>query len=173
VHFTVDAYPDDLFEGRVYQVRLNPTTTQNVVTYTVVVETPNTELKLLPGMTASLSFQIDQHDTILRIPNAALRFYPKTEQVHPDDRALLDGGDKVADDSATTTAELSPSAIEKATAGRSRHRRHVWMVEGEFLRAVPVEVGLSDNNDTELVTGSLTEGQPLVTGVKPAGSTEP
>ena len=63
VSFTVDAYPDDLFEGKIHQVRLNSTTVQNVVTYTVVVEAPNRELKLLPGMTATLSFHIDTHAT--------------------------------------------------------------------------------------------------------------
>ena len=61
--FTVDAYPDDLFEGKIHQIRMNPTTTQNVVTYPVVVEAPNPELKLLPGMTANLSFQIDKART--------------------------------------------------------------------------------------------------------------
>ena len=92
--FTVDAYPKDLFEGKIYQVRLNFTTTQNVVTYPVVVEAANAELKLLPGMTASLSFQIDQHKNVLRVPNAALRFYPKPEQVRAEDRALLEGEDQ-------------------------------------------------------------------------------
>ncbi|HID78079.1 MAG TPA: efflux RND transporter periplasmic adaptor subunit, partial [Planctomycetaceae bacterium] len=76
VEFTVDAYPDDLFEGSIHQVRINPTETQNVVTYPVVVKAPNRDRKLLPGMTANLSFHIETRKNVLKIPNAALRFYP-------------------------------------------------------------------------------------------------
>ena len=91
VLFTVDAYPDDLFQGKIHQVRMNPTTVQNVVTYTVVVEAANPELKLLPGMTAKLSFQIDKHKGVIKVPNAALRFYPKPEYVLPEDREAPGG----------------------------------------------------------------------------------
>src|SRR5262249_35270251 len=89
VHFTVDAYPDDLFEGKIGQVRMNSTTTQNVVTYPVVVTAPNPDMKLMPGLTANISFQISEKKDTIRIPNAALRFYPKPEQVRPEDRLLL------------------------------------------------------------------------------------
>ncbi len=96
VHFTVDAYPDEPFEGKITQVRLGPKAAQpnmpvNVVTYTAVVEAPNAELKLLPGMTANLVFQIEKHEKVLKIPNAALRFHPKPEYVHPEHLALLEG----------------------------------------------------------------------------------
>ena len=73
VTFTVDAYREDKFKGTICQVRLNPTTVQNVVTYTVVVEAANPGLKLLPGMTANLAFQIETHTNVLKVPNAALR----------------------------------------------------------------------------------------------------
>ena len=91
VIFTVDAYPKDTFQGKIFQVRLNPTTIQNVVTYTVVVESPNPQLKLLPGMTANLIFQIEIHASVPTIPNAALRFYPRPDQVRQSDRAILTG----------------------------------------------------------------------------------
>ncbi|MFM7074367.1 MAG: efflux RND transporter periplasmic adaptor subunit, partial [Planctomycetota bacterium] len=91
VKFTIDAYPDDLFEGRIEEIRLSSTTTQNVVTYPVIVAAPNRELKLLPGMTASLSFQVDRRGEAIKIPNAALRFYPDARYVHPDDRSILEG----------------------------------------------------------------------------------
>ena len=159
VQFTVDAYPDDLFEGQVYQIRINPTTTQNVVTYPVVVEAPNPDLKLLPGMTANLSFQIEKHENVLRIPNAALRFYPASEQVRPEDRKLLEGAEDKAPE------EGSLSASDKVKAKQERDRRHVWVVEGDFLRAIPVVVGLSDNKYTELVQGALEVGRKLVTAV--------
>ncbi len=87
VRFTVDAYPEELFDqGKIVQVRLSSTEEQNVITYPVIVETPNTDLKLLPGMTANLSFQIKKREAIVRVPNAALRFYPPRDKVHPDDR---------------------------------------------------------------------------------------
>ena len=73
VSFTVDAYPGDLFEGKIYQIRLNSTTTQNVVTYPVVIEAPNPGLKLMPGMTADLTFQVESKENVLRVPAAALR----------------------------------------------------------------------------------------------------
>ena len=96
VQFTVDAYPDEPFEGKITQVRLGPKAAEpnvpvTVVTYTAVVEAPNAELKLLPGMTANLVFQIDKHDHILKIPNAALRFHPRPEYVHPKHLVLLEG----------------------------------------------------------------------------------
>ncbi|MBM3265303.1 MAG: efflux RND transporter periplasmic adaptor subunit, partial [candidate division Zixibacteria bacterium] len=76
VTFTVDAYPDNQFEGRVAQIRLAPVTVQNVVTYTVILDVPNPELKLRPGMTANVSILIDQRFGVLRVPSVALRFRP-------------------------------------------------------------------------------------------------
>ena len=169
VEFTVDAYPDDLFEGVIFQVRLNPSTFQNVVTYPVVVEAPNPDMKLLPGMTANISFQVENREDVVKIPNAALRFYPKTEQVREEDRKLLEGSadEKEADDdSAEMEEELS--AKQKVTANKDRDRRHVWIVEGEFLKAVEITTGLGDNKHTELVSGEIKEGQKLVTGIAPS-----
>ena len=77
--FTVDAYPNEQFRGRVWQIRLAPITVQNVVTYTVVIEVQNPDLKLRPGMTATVSILIDKHENVLRIPTLALRFQPPQE----------------------------------------------------------------------------------------------
>ena len=101
VTFSVDAYPKDSFTGRIFQVRLNPATVSNVVTYTVVVEAANGELKLLPGMTANLTFQIEKRSDVLTVPNAALRFHPKPEQVRKSDLAIVEGR---SDDDATAAA---------------------------------------------------------------------
>ena len=165
VRFTVDAYPDDLFEGKIFQIRKNSTTTQNVVTYPVVVSAPNPDLKLLPGMTASISFQVGESDDVPRIPNAALRFYPQREQVRPEDRKLLEGAEPP--EGAEAQVEESLSAEEKAEVRRRRSRRHVWVVDGDFLRAVEVDTGLSDSKYTELVSGDVREGRKLVTGIQP------
>jgi HlyD family secretion protein len=168
VSFTVDAYPDDLFHGEIYQIRLNPQTVQNVVTYTVVVEAPNPDLKLIPGMTANLSFQIEKHDNVLRIPNAALRFYPRTEQVHEEYRPLLEGTGFDQETQAEEEAEASRrSAAQKVQASRTSNRRHVWVIDGELLKAIEIKTGISDNENTELVSGELKEGDKLVTGIRP------
>ncbi len=164
VRFTIDAYPDDLFEGRIFQIRMSSTTTQNVVTYPVVVAVPNLDLKLLPGMTASLSFQVNDAKDALRIPNAALRYFPQREHVRPEDRKLLEGQAEVKDDNDSAAAKRTAS--EKAQARKSRHRRHVWVVDGEHLRAVEVVTGLSDTKGTQMIQGDLAEGQKLVTGIK-------
>jgi len=171
VKFTVSAYPLDEFEGFIEEVRFSSVENQNVVTYPVVVGAPNPDLKLLPGMTANLSFQIRQESDVIRIPKAALRFYPpKPEYVHPEDRAILEGALADAappDADAPTTSR--PSATEQVQAKIKAQKRHVWKVDGEFLRAVEVTVGISDNRHTQLVTGELDDSMVLVTGLKAAG----
>ena len=160
VEFTVDAYPEDLFVGTIDQIRMNPTTVQNVVTYPVVVKCANPELKLMPGMTASLSFQVGRHDNVIRIPNAALRFYPRPEHVRPEDQDPVGGhrhGQRVGRRRGTPSpSDVPPS--EKADAGKKRNRRHVWVVEDNLLKAVEVTTGLSDNKFTEAI-GDDTQGR--------------
>ena len=123
VHFKVDAYPNEIFQGEVSQIRLNATMTQNVVTYTVVVTTENKDLKLLPYMTASLNFEIDRHENVLKVPNAALRWKPRPKQIAADIRAETlaamnrpkradDNKDEAAgraDDSGSSTRNREPS----------------------------------------------------------------
>ncbi len=170
VHFTVDAYPEELLDGWIYQVRFSSMATQGVVTYPVLVETTNPDLKLLPGMTANLSFQIEEHKDVLKIPNAALRFYPRPEQVREEDRKLLDGTSEdpnVDEDKEDDEESGQRSASEIATANQRRSRRHVWVVEGDKLRAVEVVIGLVDFRWSELVSGELKKGQKLVTRVGP------
>jgi HlyD family secretion protein len=169
VHFTVDAYPDDLFTGEIHQIRMSSTTVQNVVTYPVIVAAPNPDLKLLPGMTASISFQVEEPREGLRIPNAALRFYPPRELVHPEDRPILEGAEangRRSERGTSDTAQEAPSAMAKAEARRNRHRRHVWVQEGKYLRAIEVRTGPNDHKYTALEEGNLHEGQQLVIGVK-------
>ncbi|MFO0902825.1 MAG: efflux RND transporter periplasmic adaptor subunit [Pirellulales bacterium] len=166
VEFTVDAYPDDLFEGQIEEIRLSSTTTQNVVTYPVIVAAPNQELKLLPGMTASISFQVDRKEGVLKVPNAALRFYPDARFVRPEDRPLLDGVSLEDDDDEVTQSDRNLSADERAEARRRRSRRHVWTVEGDFLKAIEVETGLSDSQHSALISGDVVKGMKLVTGIQ-------
>lgn len=159
VNFTVDAYEGDVFSGTIYQVRKSSTTTQNVVTYPVVVSAPNADLKLLPGMTANISFQISRKADVVKVPNAALRFYPLPEHVRIEDRPILE----FTESEPVEGSGIRQSALDKAEAARLRHKRHVWVQDGGLLKAIPVEVGLSDSKFTELVSGELKEGQQLVT----------
>ena len=169
VTFTVDAYSDLLFEGRVEELRINSTTTQNVVTYPVIVAAANPELKLLPGMTASLSFEVDQRADAIKIPNAALRFFPTPKQVRPQDRHLVEGTNdpSTSEDDRETGGASSLSAADRNTLRKQRNRRHVWVSDGELLRAIEVVTGLSDSQYTELVQGQLAPGDELVTGILP------
>ncbi|MEW4528422.1 efflux RND transporter periplasmic adaptor subunit [Maioricimonas sp. JC845] len=162
LHFTVDAWPGELFEGAISQIRLSPTTTQNVVTYPVVISAPNTELKLLPGMTADISFRIEEKTDVVKIPNAALRFYPKREHVREEDRGILDGTDQTSEDDGESVTPPVTTQVESLTT----RRRHVWVREGDSLRAIEVETGISDYQHTELVSGEVTSGQELVVGLK-------
>jgi HlyD family secretion protein len=157
--FTVDAYPSDIFEGKIYQVRKNSTTTQNVVTYPVVIEAPNPDLKLMPGMTANISFLIEAKNDVLRVPASALRFVPTAEEVVPEDRHHVE---------ALTPKEEEGgrrSAMEKAEQARNRQRRIVWVQEGQLLRAYPVVLGLIENRYAEVLEG-LKEGLVVVTGAE-------
>ncbi len=171
VSFTVTAYPDDLFEGLIEEVRYSSAETQNVVTYPVVVGSPNPDLKLLPGMTADLSFQICKKEDVVKVPKTALRFYPADKKfVHPDDHVILDGSDFL---SSANEEENEPNdqapAFERIQAGKKAKKRHVWKIDGDLLRAIEVQVGISDSRFSELVTGDLEEGMVLVTGQKAKG----
>lgn len=196
VTFTVTAYPNDLFEGLIEEVRFSSAETQNVVTYPVVVGSPNPDLKLLPGMTADLSFQIRKIDNVIRIPKSALWFYPPDKKyVHPDDHSIIDGsnyqnqdldaskpnvtketatvGDNESIDPAapgvTKAPDIPPASVDPgddvATKIKKNKTRHVWKLDGELLRAVEVEIGLSDTRYAELLSGEIDENTVLVIGL--------
>jgi HlyD family secretion protein len=167
VRFTVDAYPERIFDsGKIVQVRLSSKEEQSVITYPVIVESPNEDLSLLPGMTANLSFQIESRQGVLKLPNAALRFYPDRKWVHPDDRQVLDGVDQQKNLGESNESRLQ-SAEETYDANRRRMLRHVWVVDGKLLRAREVTLGISDSRFTEMLEGNLGEGEVLVIGEQP------
>lgn len=137
VRFTVDAFPGDTFHGIVKQVRLSPVVQQNVVTYAAIISAPNPQLKLMPGMTASLTIETARRDDVVRIPAAATRFKPTPE----------------------TLEALGADAAPRANTSV------VWREEGETITPVPVKTGLSDGTWTEVVDAPFTEGTRLVTRV--------
>ena len=168
VTFTVDAHPEDTFTGEIEQIRVSSITNQNVVTYPVVIAAANPDLKLLPGMTASISFEVDSTTDVPKVPNSALRYFPEdVKLVREEDRKLIDGSNwktETKDDDEEEAEELS--AAEKAEARRKRKKRHVWIVDGEQLKAVEIETGLSEKGFTELKSGDLKPGDKVVTGKK-------
>jgi len=165
VTFTVDAHPDELFHGEVEQIRVSSTSVQNVVTYPVIIAASNPELKLLPGMTTSISFEIESRESTLKIPTAALRFFPNIDQVRIEDRPLVDGSG--AEQSSQRSDDTIFSAAEQVDAKQKQNRRHVWVDRGGQLHAVEVVTGIDESRFTELVSGQLNEGDQLVVGLKP------
>jgi HlyD family secretion protein len=155
VNFQVDALPDDVFHGMVVQVRLNASMTQNVVTYTVVISVDNSELKLLPYLTASVKFEVDDREDVLLVPNSALRYQPAPELIAMETPST--NGDS---ESGAPTREGRRK--RKATANNGR----LWQVaaDGTKLRPVEVQTGLSDLAFTEITTDQLHEGDEIVTG---------
>lgn len=165
VTFTVDACPDDVFTGKIYQVRQNATTTQNVVTYPVIIEVPNPDLdKLRVGSTANVSFQIDVRENATRIPAAALRFVPPEHLIKPEDKKYVEVKKKDAKDNKEGEEKLS--AERRAEKAKERSKRVVWVADGIQVKAVPVTIGLQDGQFAELVSGDIKPGQELVTGLE-------
>lgn len=167
VFFTVTSYEEDLFEGRIHQIRKNPTTESSVVTYVVVVETPNPGGKLLPGMTADLSFEVSKREDVLRIPDAAIRYVPeKSEHVREEDKKIIERlNEGKGDEDEEEEQEILSAAMSRVAAIKKRRKRHVWVVENEKLKAVEIEFGIDSGGYYELVKGDLEEGTELVTGI--------
>jgi HlyD family secretion protein len=142
VTFTVDAYPNDSFEGQVTQVRQEATVSSNVVTYEVVISAPNPDLKLKPGLTASVNIYTLEKNDVLCVSSKALRYTPKETTVGPDD------------------------TIEACDAANK-----LWVKEGNTFRAYPVEVGATNGTLTEILSG-VSEGFECITDAVVAEPTE-
>lgn len=138
VQFNVDAYPNDVFEGNVTQMRLQATTESNVVTYEVVISAYNPDLKLKPGLTANVTIYTLERDHVLCIPTKALRFVPEEELLAPMGYSVEDAG-------------------KEASSGK----RIVWQMKGKQLVPKEVTVGISSGNQTEITAG-LSDGEEVV-----------
>jgi HlyD family secretion protein len=155
VTFRVDAYGAETFSGRVQQIRLQPVVTQNVVSYTTVIDVPNADQKLKPGMTATVSIEAGRVDAALRVPAAALRLRPPQELV-AQRSAQASGG---ARQSGRT--RRSGDAADAA----STNRGVVWVVSGDRLRPLAVQTLLTNGATAALADGSLKEGDQIVTAI--------
>ncbi len=184
--FTVDAYGEQRFEGKVHEVRLQPTTTNNVVTYTVVIDVPNTEQKLKPGMTATVSIEVARADDVVRVPAAAVRFQPTQDVLaaingkSADEAGANAGSDRAANGK---SSDASPRRGNGAWTGKgngpwagkstanasagSTSPSHiiVWTLTGGRLTPVRATTGLSDGTQVALLNTSLEPGADIVTGL--------
>jgi HlyD family secretion protein len=180
--FTVDAFPGKLFQSKVKQVRKAPINVQNVITYTVLLTAQNTDLKLLPGMTANTSIITEQKEKVLRISNAALRFkMPNTESAADNKSGSRSAGPKSPDAGSTAN---SAGAKPMGTGPRVMVRK-VWVLDQSGLKDKPVQktvrLGLSDGNASELLPAEngdpeLKPGDLIITGMTggpKAGATRP
>ena len=139
--FTVDAYPHDTFEGTVTQVRQEATEENNVITYEVVISAPNTDLKLKPGLTANVTIFTAEKQGVLSVPSKALRFNPDKE------------------------------TVGNYTIVNSNGKNKVWTQEGNTLKALTVQVGMSDGTHTEIISG-IAKGTEIITGINEVAEEE-
>lgn len=153
VTFTVDAYPNDIFEGTVTQVRLEATETSNVITYETIINAPNADLKLKPGLTANVTIYTQEERDILYLPLKNLRFVPEPPK------------------GASIAPEQAHENIEPAMLPDNKHRRTVWVMKDDgALEPRTVEIGM-DNGVNIVIRSGLTEGEKVATGYTQAGTT--
>lgn len=176
--FSVDSFPDREFKAKVRQVRLQPTTVQNVVMYTVVLDVDNPDGLLLPGMTANLSLLVDRAETALRVPNAALRFQPsmseaapmesresKAETKSPRERGGERGGERSGERGGARGPGNGHGKPADASAGKPAR---VYKLVNGALTPVEIRIGRSDGALTECLDGEIAEGDELVVGLQGA-----
>jgi HlyD family secretion protein len=171
VRFRVDAYPNEAFTGTVSQVRLQPVVEQNVVSYVTVIDVPNPDLKLKPGMTAAVTIETARADDVIKLPNAALRFRPTDEvfdalgQQAPERTPRAQGG------AAQAPGRSANATARSGNSGATSNRAAVWVLDQNALKRVPIETGISDGTHTAVMRSDLTPGTRVVTGTSvPAAS---
>jgi len=163
VTFRVDAYPDEMFEGIVSQIRLSPVVDQNVVTYNVVIDVNNPEQKLMPGMTATVSIEVADRDNVLRVPIQAVRFTP------PEAKTNLRGGmggapsDQGRPGQETTASRDNAGAGGKMSANSNQGR--VWILFDGKPEAVRLVRGLQNTRYVEVMDTELKEGDDVIVGM--------
>ncbi len=185
VTFTVDAYPNDVFTGTVEQIRLQPSIVQNVVEYTVIIDVPNPDLKLLPGMTANLTIQIAESKDVLKVPTTALRFMPPSQYLSEMQKAIPDSVrerlkqrfQKMKSQNGGASFTGAQQVSFGGPGGSNYQNREltpgsyfmIWILHGKQIDPVRVKIGLSDGINTA-VDGKLNPGEPVVVGMLSNGA---
>jgi HlyD family secretion protein len=172
--FNVDAYPEEEFRGRISQIRYNAQVNQNVVTYPVIIEVDNPDGKLRPKMTANVNIDVSSVQNVLRVPNAALRFKPPTEEGKDKDKRASSGGGGDATQRAARSggagglggaASQMPMGRGKRGAGGAKMQTVHILGADKKLQPVEIRTGISDGRFTHVVSGPLEEGDLVVVGV--------
>ena len=167
--FVVDAFPDERFKGKIRQIRNAPQTQQNVVTYDAVIDVKNPDLKLRPGMTANVTVVYADRPDVVRVPNAAIRFRPPPEllaQLRRVGGRAAKVGDEQAQQTQAAAKPLVGRAARVSPTAAAGNNRTVWVLRGALPEPVQITVGVSDGTLTEVIGGSLAEGDKVVTGVE-------
>ena len=164
VEFTVDAFPDETFEGTITEVRLQPTETSNVITYTVIVTVANPELKLKPGMTASITDYVEEVNDVLVLVGKAIRFTPERELMMAYMKSVPDS------ERPQRPVGARPDRMDGQPQGGQMEDmpdniKRVWVKEGNIIRPVRIETGVTDGSILQIVSG-LSEGDEIVTAMK-------
>ncbi len=171
--FTVDAYPGERFDGVIRQVRNAPTTTQGVVTYVTIIEVDNAELRLKPGMTANVTFVVEQRDDVLRVPQAALRYRPARDSEGGNGGGARGGarpggdGGKKPEGGKSPDGSKAPDGDKAADGGKKPDGRSLYVLRNDEPEQVRVKTGMTDGTLTEIlevIEGELKDGDTVVTG---------
>ncbi|MEK7819393.1 MAG: efflux RND transporter periplasmic adaptor subunit [Bacteroidota bacterium] len=168
VTFTVDSYPEQEFIGTVKQVRLSPSVVQNVVTYTVIIDVPNEELKLMPGMTATVSILIEEQKNVLKVPTLALRFQPSQDETEIDSNVVLKNKDSLKSKNKNLIAKnnIDSISIETLVPIKKIKNSKIWILNSNNkLVSIQIKTGLVDGTFTEIFNGTIKEGDEVVVGV--------
>jgi len=163
VEFTVDAFPNDTFEGEVSEVRLQPNESSNVITYTVIVEVANPELKLKPGMTASITDYVEEAKDVLVIAGKAIRFTPNQQLLDDYLSQLSEDGQKPPSGNPNdSNGRIKPDPPPGKMQELDESHKMVWVKNGDHIHPTIIEVGIDDGSNIEVISG-LEEGSLLVT----------
>jgi HlyD family secretion protein len=168
VSFTVDAYPDQKFTGTVTQIRLEPVTTSNVVTYTVIVESPNPDKKLMPGMTASITIYVEEANNVLTVASKALRFKPDEALLAEYLKGIQPKGAKDNPDNSSPMGMQKPDFAGKTPLPNNDKMAEVWIKQGNAIHPVKIETGIDNDIDVQVLKG-LKEGDDVVVAMTSEG----
>ena len=171
VEFTVDAYPDLSFRGKVNEIRLVPNTSENVVSYTVMVEVDNPDLKLMPGMTANVSIISDKREGVFKVAASALKFTPSANLLGLSENSGAAEGSPPPGGGAGKGSGKGGGKAGAGNSGNAAGKATLWVYENAKLSPISVISGISDGMYTE-ISGDLREGMEVVTAVTGGGGSE-
>lgn len=171
VDFTVDAFPDDTFTGKISEIRLQPNESSNVITYTVIVIVANPDKKLKPGMTASITAYVEEANDVLLVTGKALRFTPEREMMMayfkslPEDQRPARRGQRPNGSQGNRAGKETLDSGSRMGQQEDDSKKTVWVKDGNMIKPIHIETGINDGNTVEIVSG-LNEGDKVVVAMR-------